>query len=164
MRRSGYIFIGSVILLGGVSVALIINRKKKKVMYDTLIGHLAQGINQTGTIMDYGSSAKQPFHPLYYKEQGAGTLLITVASAQALAKKIKAEINKGILWFTDESTMISFFKGLKNKAQVSFLADQYQKLYKSDMLKDITDAHYSLFGYSNPLAEIKSIVDQMPNK
>jgi len=162
-----HIFYGSVVILGGVTTFLLINRAKNKKMYNTLIEHLNTGINQTGTISDYGSSNKQPFHPGYYKTQGVGAKLMTVASAQGLAKTLRNAIGSTYT-LSNESAILTVFKSMKAKSQVSFLAEQYQKLYNKDLLTDLQTVDYTLLGlsmFSSPIMpQIKAIVDQMPAK
>lgn len=160
------IIIGSLALtIVGISTYLIINKQKKKKLYNKLISDLETGVNETGTIEDMGTKGG-PFDPTSYKNK-PGAKLLTVAYAQTLAKKIHTAI--GGTWnVSTEPIIYEIFKSLKAKTQVSFLAEQYKKLYGTDMLKDLKKIDYTLFGINwgttQWLPKIQAIIKSLPEK
>jgi len=150
----------------GISVYLIVNKQKKKKLYAQLLKNLETGVNQTGTIDDLGTKGG-PFDPTYYKTAGAGAALLKVADAQNLSKSLRSAIG-GSFGISNEEKVYSIFKGLKAKSQVSFLAEQYKKLYNVDMLEDVKKIDYTVgglnWGGTVWLSKIQSLINSMPAK
>jgi hypothetical protein len=71
-----------------------------------------------------------PFNPNYYKTAKAGTALVTKATAQAVAKQIHDA--KGYL-NDNEEQVYGAIRQLANKAQLSWVADNFYTLYQQDL-------------------------------
>jgi hypothetical protein len=95
------------------------------------------------------------FDPKFWKKGGAGTLILTDASAKFLAQSVYD--SKGF-FNDDEDKLYGVFKSLKTKSQVSYLADVFQHIYKRDMITYINS-----FMNNNELSVLKKIVDGLPN-
>lgn len=95
------------------------------------------------------------FSPDYYKTGGAGTLILTAAASDFLAKSIYD--SKGI-FNDDEDKLFGVFKSLKTKSQVSFLAEVFYRKYKRDMI-----AYINSFLNDKEMLTLKNIVDKLPN-
>ena len=111
-----------------VFVALLIVAKK-----------LFSAVGETAHAFGIGESDKAAsietsnvFSPNYYKGLKKASLLY-YADAKAKAQQIDAAIHLGGA-YTNDDAIIGVIKNLKNKAQVSQVADLYQKLYGADMV------------------------------
>lgn len=91
----------------------------------------------------------------YYKTGGAGTLILTNAAADFLAKSVYD--SKGY-FNDDEDKLFGVFKSLKTKSQVSYLADIFYQKYRRDMITYIRS-----FLNDNEMLTLKNIVDKLPN-
>lgn len=102
--------------------------------------------------------------PRYYKEllqvasrQNRRVNLLTVASADALAKRIFQSVGT----FRDNPAQgLSAFKQLKHKSQVSFLAERFSKLYRTDLLGWLNDK-YDTNAQQAILAQILSYTNSL---
>lgn len=71
------------------------------------------------------------FSPKFYEQSPKGSLLLTSATGDKLAKQLKDSVG----WLNDnEQQFVDVFKQLKTKSQVSYLAYKFAKNYKLDML------------------------------
>lgn len=83
-------------------------------------------------------SADNPFNQLYYKNQQkkGGIKLVTAAAT----KKICKQIYDGIGLITDSPDQIfGAIKQLSAKTQVSFIAENFNAIYKKDLLEFLND-------------------------
>lgn len=78
-----------------------------------------------------GNSAdpNSPFSPTYYK-QVAGAVLVTKAKAEELASQI---FEADDMWNDDETEVFAALRQLSHKTQVSWVADNFNRLYKADL-------------------------------
>ena len=116
-------------------------------------------VTQTST----GQNAKNPFSPVFWINAPSGAALLTVAVATDLADRI---YNGMGYFYDDEAAIISVFRLLKTKSQVSWLADVFQKKYKTDLfdfLRKGKGIMYQAGLNNNELNQIISIVNKLPN-
>jgi len=117
----------------------------------TALGIITPGEQQQDIKM---LSAANYFDPDFYKSGGAGTKILTVGSAEKLAKLIRDA--KGI-FNDDESQVYGVFEQLRYQSQVSFLSAIFFKMY-----------NVSLYGYLREflndaeIARIASICNKLP--
>jgi hypothetical protein len=144
----------TILTIGAVGLGIYILYKPIKALFDTF------GITQSATAeavqQAQTSGSKSPFSPLYWRGI-TGAYLIPVAQANAKAKAIFDSIT---YFGNDYSKILAIFKTLNYKTQVSFLAQQFQALYKKDLLE------YLRSGKSNRLVQnalsenqIQTIID-----
>jgi hypothetical protein len=103
------------------------------------------------------------FSPTFYKTGGSGTLLLTMAVKQNLAKRIYDALG---VFSDDESAIFSVFRQLKSQSQVSYLAEYFGQKYKSDLL-DYLKRGYSSFNPASGLSAeelqiVLNIVNNLP--
>jgi len=119
----------TILVVGAVGLGIYILYKPIKALFDTF------GITQSKTEEQVQklqtSGVKSPFSPLYYKGIKKAVLM-PVAQANAKAKAIHDSIT---YLGNDYAKILAIFKTLFFKTQVSFLAQQFQLLYKQDLLE-----------------------------
>jgi hypothetical protein len=144
----------TIVTIGAVGLGIYILYKPIKALFDTF------GITQSATAeavqQAQTSGAKSPFSPLYWKSV-RGAHLMTVAQANAKAKAIFDAIT---YTGNDYSKILAIFKTLSYKTQVSFFAQQFQSLYKQDLLEYLKSGK-SNFLVHNALSEnqLQTIID-----
>lgn len=87
-----------------------------------------------------GASNTNPWNTQYWREpfkNGGKTFTLDIPEAKAKAKSIYDSL--GFFTWDDEAKVIAVFSALKYKSQVSFLADQFYKLYKLDLFNYIEE-------------------------
>ena len=94
------------------------------------------------------------FDPDFYKKE-TGAIIITVASAQRLAKII---YDADQIINDDEAAVYGVFQSLKTKAQVSFLASIFFMMYKKSLL-----GYLSAFLDQNEMANVATICNRLPS-
>jgi hypothetical protein len=144
----------TILTIGAVGLGIYILYKPIKALFDTF------GITQSATAeavqQAQTSGAKSPFSPLYWRGI-RGAYLIPVSQANAKAKAIFDSIT---YFGNDYSKILAIFKTLNYKTQVSFLAQQFQALYKKDLLEYLRSGKSSRL-VQNALSEnkIQTIID-----
>ena len=144
----------TILTIGAVGLGIYILYKPIKALFDTF------GITQSATAeaiqQAQTSGSKSPFSPLYWRGI-TGAHLIPVAQANAKAKAI---FNSITYFGNDYSKILAIFKTLNYKTQVSFLAQQFQALYKKDLLEYLRSGKSSRL-VQNALSEnqIQTIID-----
>ena len=144
----------TILTIGAVGLGIYILYKPIKALFDTF------GITQSATAeavqQAQTSGAKSPFSPLYWKSV-RGAHLLPIAQANAKAKAIFDAIT---YTGNDYSKILAIFKTLSYKTQVSFLAQQFQSLYKQDLLEYLKSGK-SNFLVHNALSEnqLQTIID-----
>jgi len=87
-------------------------------------------------IQQNATSINSPFNPNFYKNK-LGASLITKAQAEQYADQIYDAVG----YFTDdESTIYAVFRQLKAKTQVSWLAENFYRLYGEDLYNFLLDS------------------------
>ena len=121
-----------------------------------------QAEQQQVTATDVATNAANPFSPLFWKASPSGTYLLTVAVATDLADRI---YNAMGYFYDDEAAVVSVFRQLKTKSQVSWLADIFQKKYKTDLFDFLKKGKGVMYqsGLNNAeLNQIITIVNKLP--
>ena len=119
----------TILVVGAVGLGVYILYKPIKALFDTF--GITQSKTQEQVQSLQTSGVKSPFSPLYYKGVRLAKLL-TIAQANAKAKAIYDSIT---YLGNDYAKILAIFKTLTYKTQVSFLAQQFQALYKQDLLE-----------------------------
>lgn len=104
---------------------------------------------------------ENPFSSIYWKNV-RGAQLIDVASTDRLNRRI---YNAMGYFSDDESAVYSVFTQLKYKTQVSWLADNFQRLYKIDLFDFLKRGKGQLYqaGLNNEeMQKIIKIVNALP--
>lgn len=117
-----------IVILGIVVVIAI----KAFGMLDSLL--IAFGLKKNPDTAHLDQQAENPdsfWNPNFYKSGPAGTLLLTVASADKKVQQIYDAIG---LFDDDEEAVIAVFKSLRTQSQASFLAERFAVLYNADLL------------------------------
>jgi hypothetical protein len=144
----------TIVTVGAVGLGIYILYKPIKALFDTF------GITQSATEQKVQtiqtSGSKSPFSPLYYKSFNRAVLM-PVAQANAKAKAIFDSIT---YFGNDYSKILAIFKTLNYKTQVSFLAQQFQALYKKDLLEYLRSGKSSRL-VQNALSDnqVQTIID-----
>jgi hypothetical protein len=147
----------TIITVGAVGFGIYVLYKPIKALFDTFgitQSQTAQAVNTLQT-----SGAKSPFSPLYWRSLKGTVRLLPVAQANAKAKAIQDSIG----YFKtkpDFSKILAIFKTLSYKSQVSFLAQQFQALYKQDLLDYLKNGKSAWF-VQNALndTQVQTIID-----
>lgn len=126
----GGVLIGGAFFLGRallVSIGVIDSKEEKK--------RKAEQEKQT---TNNSTALVNAFSPRFYKEKGAGAVLLTKESAERLANQIQNALG---YWITNdnETAIYGVFRQLQHKTQVSFLADTYFRLFKDDLYNKLED-------------------------
>jgi hypothetical protein len=119
----------TILVVGAVGLGVYILYKPIKALFDTFGITQSKTQEQVQTLQTSG--VKSPFSPLYYKSIRLAKLM-PVAQANAKAKAIYDSIT---YLGNDYAKILAIFKTLTYKTQVSFLAQQFQTLYKQDLLE-----------------------------
>jgi hypothetical protein len=150
-NTKGKIIIASgLVLVAGITTAVIIShyRKKKylKQIYDAINDTSSETGQQALLTEENQLLGSNAFDPNFWRKT-SGTkpnpnLLMPSKNAREIATKIKSKIGNWVAWEDDEKGIVSEFKKLKSKGQVSQVASAYQNspLNYGDLGKDVTDA------------------------
>ena len=144
----------TIVTIGAVGLGIYILYKPIKALFDTFGITQSATAEKVQTIQTSGS--KSPFSPLYYKSFKRAVLM-PVAQANAKAKAIFDSIT---YFGNDYSKILAIFKTLNYKTQVSFLAQQFQALYKKDLLEYLRSGKSSRL-VQNALSDnqVQTIID-----
>jgi hypothetical protein len=144
----------TILTIGAVGLGIYILYKPIKAIFDTFgitQSQTSQAVQQQQT-----SGSKSPFSPLYWKSIKNAKIL-TQANSIAKAKGIHDSIN----WLgNDYSRILAIFKTLSYKTQVSYLADKFAQMYKTDLLDYLKNGK-SNFLVQNALNDnqVQTIID-----
>lgn len=168
------IIVSGIILIAGISTAIIIPhfRKKRilKLIYEKLNDTTSeQGqldiLNEENQLL--GSNAFDPKFWKYGKGkiQPNASLLMPTQLAREIAKNIHSAIADRWRWEDDEDKIISEFKKLKSKGQVSQVSSAYANspLSYGDLANKTT---YALTGYvdsDNYIKTLTTYINNLPN-
>lgn len=128
----------NILLMGGLAAVLIFGTKSilKMLGFDG-------GQDEAASMAALQTAGKEDyFNPNYYKKVN-GAKILTVAAAQMLSKKIYD--SKGV-FNDDEAQLYSAFQALTYKTQVSFLAEQFARIYNK-----------SLYGYLDSFLNVTEL-------
>jgi hypothetical protein len=154
------------VIVGGTGVFLIINHFRKQALYNKLMKDLETGAKSEDTFQEIGvlTQSGGALDPAYYKKASSTLLSSDVAAADV--KKLQGWIH-GLFGISDETSIISFFKSLASKAQVSQLADLYLKTYNISLANDLKTVDYTLFALpvgEAYLPKIQAAIQSLPDK
>lgn len=144
----------TILTIGAVGLGIYILYKPIKAIFDTFgitQSQTSQAVQQQQT-----SGSKSPFSPLYWRSIKNAHIL-TQADSSAKAKAIYESIN----WLgNDYARILAIFKTLSYKTQVSFLADKFAQMYKTDLLDYLKNGK-SNFLVQNALndTQVQTIID-----
>lgn len=123
----------TLLIIGAAGLGLYIVFKPIKALFDTFgitQSAASQAIQQQQT-----SGQKSPFSPLYWR---------SIRNAKLMQQKLATAKAKGI-WDSfdnfgeDYEKILAIFKSLSYKTQVSFLADNFARIYQQDLLQFLKD-------------------------
>lgn len=147
---------------------LIVNKVQKNNLSKDLYKKINSNEDVTGTGSDLGLSSY--LQPTYYRklidQYGYGNIaLANTADLDTRAINLGKELDK---FNVDEERVLTLFKGLQSKSQVSFFSERFQVQNKKslwDALKDIDNAYG--FGWFQSkenlyLPKIKAYIDSLP--
>ena len=150
----------SILIVAGVGLLVWAIYKPIRELFNTF--GITQSKTEQSVQKTQSSGIKSPFSPLYWK-QFRNAKLLTIANATAKAKAIEESIGY-IQLKPDYNRILAIFKTLQYKTQVSFLAQRFQELFKTDLLE------YLRTGKSNRLVQnalnnnqLKTIIDLVNN-
>ena len=150
----------SILIVAGVGLLVWAIYKPIRELFNTF--GITQSQTEQSVQKTQSSGVKSPFSPLYWK-QFRNAKLLTIANATAKAKAIEESIGY-IKMKPDYNRILAIFKTLQYKTQVSFLAQRFQELFKTDLLE------YLRTGKSNRLVQnalnnnqLKTIIDLVNN-
>ena len=115
------------------------------------------------TTTSTSTNVNNPFSPTFWQKGPAGTKLLTVAYTTQLADRIYNALG---YFSDDEAAVISVFRLMKTKSQVSWLSDIFQKKYQTDLFDFLRKGKGVMpeAGLNtSELSEIISIVNKLPN-
>jgi hypothetical protein len=84
------------------------------------------------------TSLASPFSPRYWHDQPAPKTIITTKEVTKMAQDLYNSLNRGYLG-DDINTILSTFRKLKFKTQVSYLAEFFANKYKLDLYNTLKD-------------------------
>jgi hypothetical protein len=84
------------------------------------------------------TSLVSPFSPRYWKEAPVPKTIITTKEVTKMAQDLYSSLNRGYLG-DDFATILSVFRKLKFKTQVSYLAEFFNTKYKLDLYQTLKD-------------------------
>jgi len=148
-----------ILVIGAVALGGYILYKPFKALFETL-GIQKSEVEEKVTQQQSGG-VKSPFSPLYWRQIKRAHLL-TQAQAQAKAKVLHEAIT---LTGPKFDTILAIFKTLQYKTQVSFLADVFAKMYKTDLLDYLQNGKSNFLVHNalreDSLSTILQLVDKM---
>jgi len=168
------IIVSGIILIAGISTAIIVPHFRKKRILKLIYEKLNDTTSEQGQldILDeenqlLGSNAFDPKFWQYGKGkvQPNASLLMPTQLAREIAKNIHSAIADRWRWEDDEDKIISEFKKLKSKGQVSQVSSAYANspLSYGDLANKTT---YALTGYvdsDNYIKTLTTYINNLPN-
>ena len=126
-----YIIIGSSLIVGGVTYAVLRRRRADKILSE-IIDILDKGIEQYGDSRDL--SASKAFDPLFWQTEKDSSKLLEWRDARATAKEIEDCFG---FWKDNEEKFFNIMNSIKNAIQFSQINYQYKSLYGATILERI---------------------------
>ena len=164
------IIVSSLVLITGITTAIVFShfRKKKflKKIYDAINDtKTEQGqqalLNEENQLL--GSNA---FDPNFHKGQGSVKPNVNLLMPTKMAREIATKIYGKYSGVTeDEKGIISEFKKLKSKGQVSQVASAYSNIPLSygELSQDVTDALTGWTDSDTYITQLTSYINNLPN-
>ena len=173
-NTKGKIIIASgLVLVAGITTAIVIShfRKKKylKEIYDAINDTTSEQGQQALLTEENQLLGSNAFDPNFWRKT-SGTkpnpnLLMPSKNAREIATSIYNKIKGIILDEDDEKGIISDFKKLKSKGQVSQVASAYQNspLNYGDLGRDVTDALTGFWDDEIYITQLTTYISSLPN-
>jgi hypothetical protein len=170
----GKIIIGSgIVIVAGLTTAILVShfRKKKilKTIYDKINDTSSEQGQQALLEVENQLLGSNAFDPNFWRKT-SGTkpnpnLLMPSKNAREIAKNIDGKIRGVLLDEDDEAGIISEFKKLKSKGQVSQVASAYQNtpLNFGDLGQNVTDALTGFWDKSTYITQLTTYINSLPN-
>ena len=173
-NTKGKIIIASgLILVVGITTAIVFSHLRKK----KFLNKIYDAINDTSS--EQGQQAllteenqllgSNAFDPNFWQGKGSVkpnvNLLMPSKMAREIATKIDDKMRGYVIKEDDEVGIISEFKKLKSKGQVSQVAYAYSNtpLSYGDLSQDVTDALTGYFDSASYITQLTSYINNLPN-
>jgi hypothetical protein len=155
------------LIIAGTATWIIVNRVKKKKLYNQLLADLETGAKSGDAYQEMGTLTKKggALDPGYVDSVSSPKKVITSAGVAAAVKKIHGYIH-GLLG-SDEDALINFFSKVRAKTEVSQLAGAYQRTYNISLAEDLKTIDYTLGGIkmgTPDLPKIIAAISALPDK
>jgi hypothetical protein len=152
----------TLLIIGAIAVGGYILYKPFKALFETL--DITQSQTEKDVQQQQTGGVKSPFSPLFWR-QYKNAHIIKQAQAKAKAQVLYNSItNTG----PKPDTIIAIFKTLQYKTQVSFLADIFAQMYKTDLLDYLQNGRSNFLVHNalreNDLSTILNLVNGMKTK
>jgi hypothetical protein len=167
------IIAGGIIVVAGITTAILVSHYRKK----RILNEIYKAINDTKT--EQGQQAllneenqllaSKAFDPNFWKKTSGDkpnlNLLMPSKMARDIARNIDDKMRGYVIKEDDEVGIISEFKKLKSKGQVSQVAYAYSNtpLSFGDLAQDITDALTGWFDSPTYITQLTSYINNLPN-
>ena len=175
-NTKGKIIIASgLVLIVGITSAIVFSHFKKKKflkkIYDAINDTTSEQGQQALLTEENQLLGSNAFDPNFHKKE-TGTkpnpnLLMPYLNARDIAIKIKSKIGDSVKWEDDEKGIVSEFKKLKSKGQVSQVAFAYQNspLNYGDLSRDVTDAltDFTWTQGDDFIRQLTTYINSLPN-
>ena len=164
---------GGIVLIAGITTAIILSHYRKK----RVLNEIYKAINDVKT--EQGQQAllneenqllgSNAFDPNFWQGKGSVkpnvNLLMPSKMAREIATKIDDKMRGYVIKEDDEVGIISEFKKLKSKGQVSQVAYAYSNtpLSYGDLAQDITDALTGWTDSPTYITQLTSYINNLPN-
>jgi hypothetical protein len=173
-NTKGKIIIASgIIVVAGITTAILVSHYRKK----RILNEIYRAINDTKT--EQGQQAllneqnqllgSNAFDPNFWKKTSGNkpdlNLLMPSKMAREIATKIDDKMRGYVIKEDDEVGIISEFRKLKSKGQVSQVAYAYSNapLSYGDLSQDVTDALTGYFDSPTYITQLTSYINNLPN-
>jgi hypothetical protein len=175
-NTKGKIIIASgLVLIVGITSAIVFSHFKKKKflkkIYDAINDTTSEQGQQALLTEENQLLGSNAFDPNFWRKT-SGTkanpnLLMPTKNAREIATKIKAKIGDWVKWEDDEKGIVSEFKKLKSKGQVSQVDFAYQNnpLNYGDLSRYINDAltDFSWTQGDEFITQLTTHINSLPN-
>jgi hypothetical protein len=177
------IIVSGIVVIAGITSAIIFSHyRKKRVLneiYDAINDVKSEEGQQALLNEENQLLGSNSFDPNFYKGTKSGAkpdknLLVPTKIARDIAKKIYFKIGGGLIGDVrrgsgfgtdDEKGIISEFKKLKSKGQVSQVASAYQNspLNYGDLSRDVTEALTGWTDEDTYITQLTTFINNLPN-
>jgi hypothetical protein len=172
MNKRKISIIASSVVIISVTTYILINRHKKKLLYEELMTLLQSG-EGSGKVEDEVNAVSKSgaaLDPKMWRDPSSKGGFYKVETATAMATKIYGMIH-GTFGSSDEEGLLQYFKGILSQKAVSEIAEMYQTKYKVSLVNDIQYIDESIFGLQGIFGnqkmwslQIFKAIKALPNK
>lgn len=170
--------LNTLLLIGGIAGAYLLFKGVKGGISNLFQG-LAQSLNLQETETEKQTSQQYAIEPgvnawnpnywklLRDKNPGKKVQLMTIAQTNAIAKICYDAIYKWLPIAPDGQAVLGAFSNIKTKSQVSWLAEQFYKTYKKDLLTYLDNGEPFFVGNTGlpdqSMKKLLTYVNSLPN-